>query len=170
MFNLNLVKDDKNLTTSTDSQATDKISQFKRGKIDAYNDWYLIDNNPYYRIFGVIVATIEASKSTTSAIFTDNQERNVQIMVYVQTPRLDNKSSLSLLNMYNPTYLDNAMVNKIFGVNKLVDAKVADRLLNGLHYEQNDEYISTVVDHLKFIGVPEQQANKLLSFELKNEL
>lgn len=169
MFNLNINKDDKDLTTSTNLMAADKISKFKRGKLGAYTDWYLIKNTPYYRVYGVVVASIIPSDATSPILFIDNQQRKVKLLIYLQTPRLDDKIILSLINSYDPTFLDDSVLNKSFGVNKLVNEKAVHKLISGIHREKNSDYLDEIAHYLEFIGVPSTQIDQLKEFKLDSD-
>lgn len=169
MFNLSINKDDKDLTTSTNLMAADKISKFKRGKLGAYTDWYLIKNTPYYRVYGVVVASINPSDTTSPSLFIDNQQRKVKLLIYLQTPRLDDKIILSLIKAYDPTFLDDSVLNKSFGVNKLVNEKAVHKLISGIHYEKSSKYLDDIAHYLGFIGVPNSQIDQLRDFKLESE-
>ena len=169
MFNLNINKDDTDLTTSTKLMAADKISKFKRGKIGAYTDWYLIKNTPYYRVYGVVVASIRPSDTTSPSLFIDNQQREVKLLIYLQTPRLDDKIILSLINSYDPTFLDNSVLNKVFGVNKIVNENVIRKLISGIHIEKSSKYIDEIAHYLEFIGVPNSNVDQLRDFKLDSD-
>lgn len=169
MFNLNINKDDKDLTTSTNLMAADKISKFKRGKLGAYTDWYLIKNTPYYRVYGVIVASISSSDTASPSLFIDNQQREVKLLLYLQTPRLDDKIILSWLNSYDPTFLDNSVLNKVFGVNKIVNENAIHKLISGIHIEKSFKYIGEIFHYLEFIGVPKSQIDQLKEFKLDSD-
>lgn len=169
MFNLNINKDDTDLTTSTKLMAADKISKFKRGKIGAYTDWYLIKNTPYYRVYGVVVASIRPSDATSPSLFIDNQQREVKLLIYLQTPRLDDKIILSWINSYDPTFLDNSVLNKVFGVNKIVNENVIHKLISGIHIEKSSKYIDEIDHYLEFIGVPKSNVDQLRDFKLESD-
>lgn len=169
MFNLNINKDDQDLTTSTKLMAADKISKFKRGKLGAYTDWYLIKNTPYYRVYGVVVASIRPSDTTSPSLFIDNQQRDVKLLIYLQTPRLDDKIILSLINSYDPTFLDNSVLNKVFGVNKIVNENVIHKLISGIHIEKSSQYLDEIAHYMEFIGVPKNHIDPLREFKLDSD-
>ena len=74
-----------------------------------------------------------------------------------------------MINSYDPTFWDNSVLNKVFGVNKIVSENAIHKLISGIHYEKSSKYLDDIAHYLGFIGVPNTQIDQSIDFKLDSD-